>query len=210
MTRGPEFDDLIGAEVPDGERDRLRRVHDLIVAAGPPADLSPELAQPVRPRQTLPVMQRRRWGALALAATLVLAAFFGGYVVGNREGGPSVVGSGFETVRTYRLRGTASAAEAVALIRVGTRDRGGNLPMLVTVEGLRTLPPDGYYRLGLTKAGRIVVTCGTFNSRGLSQATTVRLAAAYEIESFDGFAVAEYLHGRKREPVVLTQVARSA
>ena len=56
--RPPDFDELIGDDVDDLERARLRRVHDLLVAAGPPADMPAALAAP-------PVVglrrRRRRW-----------------------------------------------------------------------------------------------------------------------------------------------------
>ena len=40
----PDFDELISDDVDDLERARLRRVHDLLVAAGPPADMPATLA----------------------------------------------------------------------------------------------------------------------------------------------------------------------
>ena len=44
MSRPPDFDELVGnVEEPD-ERERLRRVHELLVEAGPPPDLSPALS----------------------------------------------------------------------------------------------------------------------------------------------------------------------
>ena len=43
MTRYPDFDDLIGGDVPAEERERLRRAHELLVEAGPPPELSPEM-----------------------------------------------------------------------------------------------------------------------------------------------------------------------
>jgi len=42
MTRPPNFDDLVGTDLEPAERERLRRAHDLLVAAGPPAELTPE------------------------------------------------------------------------------------------------------------------------------------------------------------------------
>jgi len=39
----PHFDDLIEPDVSDPERSRLEQVHELLVAAGPPPDLSPRL-----------------------------------------------------------------------------------------------------------------------------------------------------------------------
>ena len=41
MTRGPDFDQLVGHEVGREERERLQRVHELLVEAGPPPELSP-------------------------------------------------------------------------------------------------------------------------------------------------------------------------
>ena len=41
MSREPDFDALVGADVPGEERDRLRRAHELLVAAGPPPELAP-------------------------------------------------------------------------------------------------------------------------------------------------------------------------
>ena len=35
----PNLDDLIGTDVEPGERERLERVHELLVAAGPPPEL---------------------------------------------------------------------------------------------------------------------------------------------------------------------------
>ena len=43
MTRGPDFDQLLGGDVDQADRDRLRRVHDLLLQAGPPPELSPEI-----------------------------------------------------------------------------------------------------------------------------------------------------------------------
>ena len=37
--RPPDFDELIGPEVEQDERARLRAVHDLLIQAGPPAEL---------------------------------------------------------------------------------------------------------------------------------------------------------------------------
>ena len=44
---GPDFDELVGGDdLPGPERERLQRVHELLVAAGPPPELPPELVQP--------------------------------------------------------------------------------------------------------------------------------------------------------------------
>ena len=43
MTRRPDLEDLVGADLDLSERERLRRVHDLLLQAGPPPELSPEI-----------------------------------------------------------------------------------------------------------------------------------------------------------------------
>ena len=43
MTRRPDFDDLVGQDVPPEERARLHRTHELLLEAGPPPELSPEM-----------------------------------------------------------------------------------------------------------------------------------------------------------------------
>src|SRR5207249_1133991 len=43
LTRKPDFDELIGAETSAAERERLRRTHELLVQAGPPPELTPQL-----------------------------------------------------------------------------------------------------------------------------------------------------------------------
>ena len=42
MSRDPDFDELV-PDAEEGERERLRRVHDMLVAAGPPPELTPQM-----------------------------------------------------------------------------------------------------------------------------------------------------------------------
>ena len=56
------------------------------------------------------------------------------------------------------------------------------LARLTRENRLPRLPKDGYYDLYLTRAGRPLVSCGTFNVSGK---TVVRLSAAYNLEAFD-------------------------
>ena len=77
MTREPNFDDLIGAEVTDAEREQLRRTHELLLEAGPPPELPPSLQKApnfgvfsLRQRR---VVKRR---ALVLLAAVSCAAGF--------------------------------------------------------------------------------------------------------------------------------------
>ena len=46
MTGKPDFRDLVGEDLTPEERDRLEHVHELLIAAGPPPELPPALAEP--------------------------------------------------------------------------------------------------------------------------------------------------------------------
>ena len=46
MTREPDFNEFVGEDVPAEERERLRRAHDLLLAAGPMPELPPGLEEP--------------------------------------------------------------------------------------------------------------------------------------------------------------------
>ena len=68
------FDDLIGTEgLSRDEEAKLRRVHELLVAAGPPPDLSPDLSLPPVPTEEADppevafLLRRRRGRVLVLA-----------------------------------------------------------------------------------------------------------------------------------------------
>jgi hypothetical protein len=199
----PKFEDLIGGDLPPAERERLERVHELLVAAGPPPELPPELANvpdrhgaPVEPEPT--GLPRRRVGAaLALAAAIALVAFVGGYVAGYNR-----TNSNFESVRTVAL----TNRQAQAVVRFGPRDANGNTPMLVKVEGLRRLPPDDYYTLFMTKKGKPIVLCGSFRVRG-EQSTTLHFNVAYDPSEFDGLQLAHYRHSDHKNLPVLSSEA---
>jgi hypothetical protein len=180
---GPNFDELVGTDLPAAERERLRRVHDLLVAAGPPPEMPQLLASP--PVRALP---RRRVAALLLAAALTLAAFGGGWLLGAKN-------DEFEVRRAVPMRSTANAPNASALIELGYPDDDGNWPMLVTVRGLRPLPEGGYYELLLTKGGRPVAVCGSLKVSSAGQ-KTVRLGASYDLRDFDGWVIRPYVHDR--------------
>jgi hypothetical protein len=185
-VRAPDFDELIGDDVDEVERARLRRVHDMLVAAGPPADMPAALASP-------PVVgfRRRRVAAVLLAAALAVGAFAGGWLVRGGDDGS------FDVRREVPMRGTEAAPVASGSLQLGYPDEHGNWPMLVTVRGLQPLPEGGYYELLLTKNGKPVVTCGTFKV-GASGETRVRLGASYKLSEFDGWIVRPYVHGREK------------
>jgi hypothetical protein len=199
----PDFDDLIGADVPAEERERLRRAHDLLIQAGPPPELPPELEHPVRAKQPdlIPLFPKRRYAAAAvLAAALAAVAFGGGYLVGH-----SSPKSAFAATWKVRMHGTAAAPNGLASIQGGTHDESGNWPMLVTVSNLPQLPPRGYYTLWLTKKGKPVAPCGSFLVYGGQ--TSVTFTVAYPLRRYDGWVLTVQVPGsRDPGPVVLTTV----
>jgi hypothetical protein len=183
MTRRPDFDDLVGYNVPAAERDRLRRAHDLLVEAGPPPELSPELEAVPWPEDALqPLFGRRREHKArrpVLLAAALATAIFVGFLLGQATTSDS---SSVSTTKTVELHGTPLAHNALATLKLGKEDAAGNWPMVLHVTGLPRLEHGGYYALFLTKGGEPLVSCGTINVSG---ATSVRLSAAYALERFD-------------------------
>jgi len=189
-SRPPDFHELVGEDVPPDERERLRGVHDLLVAAGPPAELSPALEQAPSVGGSVRLLPRRRRGAvLLLAAAVAAAAFGGGFLTGavTHRGGTK------SAAIVVTMHGTAAAPNALASISLQDVDKAGNWPMRFTVQGLPKLPRGGYYELYLTRHGRIAATCGVFNVHG--GRTTVSLNAPYELRGFDGWVVTRHLPG---------------
>ena len=195
MSRGPDFDDLVGGEeLTPGERERLRMAHELLLQAGPPAELPPALADPPAPRASVHFLpRRRRIAALLVAASLLLAAFGVGYLVADRADSREAVDY------SVKMRGTSLAPEAVASLQVLEQDGAGNWPMLLRVSGLEELPRDGYYELHLAKDGKLGPECGTF--RVHEGTTTVRLNVAYPLHDYDGWIVLAHKPGGG-EPVL--------
>jgi hypothetical protein len=136
-----------------------------------------------------------------LAAAFAIAAFAGGYVVGGGGDGERATAPDF--VQQVQLSGS-TAPDALAVVQVGAEDTIGNREMVVTVEGLPHLQGEDYYTLFMTKAGKPVVQCGTFNVRGGVRRTTVRLLVGYQLDEFDGFALAKYSSASHRDTVVLS------
>jgi hypothetical protein len=185
---GPDFHELVGNDLPAEERVRLKRAHELLVAAGPPPELTPALESPPTTGANVAWLPRRRLGtALVLAASLVLAAFAAGFLIGDRSEDSGAV-AGFEAERTVLL---GEAGSAVAVVRLGKADPNGNHPMLVTVEGLEQQPEGDYYSLFMLKDGKPVRLCGTFNVAG-EEATSIRLTTGYGFEDYDGLMLTEY------------------
>lgn len=203
MTRPPELDELIeGVDTP-AERERLERVHALLLEAGPPPELTPALASSPTPTDADDAyswLPRRRWRAGVVLAFAVVAAAFGiGYLAGaDGEDEP------FASARVLVLQPTAAGPRtAQGSIRVGRTDAEGNSPMLLTVRGLRKLGAQGYYELLFTRNGEVVGPCGTFLAE--DAATSVYLNAPYEIDETSGWAVAIHPDGHVENPRIVME-----
>lgn len=184
MTRDPNFDELVGAEPMGSERERLRRAHELLLQAGPPPELPPELAAgpQLEPPPALRIRQIRRRAVLVLAAALLAAGVFGiGYGVGHRGGGPAAAA-------VLALKGTAAAPQARATLDV-LPAQAGNWPMKLAVEGLPKLPPHAQYAVFLVRKGERYLSCGTFVTPGGSGTVTVTLNAPYALRAGDTWIV---------------------
>lgn len=184
MNRLPDFDELMEGVESQEERARLRRVHELLLDAGPPPELSPAIASVTVPEaRRFRFARRRLVGAVALAGTVVAAGAIG-FVAGDSSSDDSAM-----PVRdTVALTGDGDATGAVSL---GYKDSDGNWPMVIRVEGLAPLRGGDYYTLALTKDGKAVVTCGTFNVGDRSR-QTIRMSAAYNLDRYDGWVVNLY------------------
>jgi hypothetical protein len=176
------FDDLVGELDDPAERERLRRVHELLLSVDPPPGLVPPLRR-----------ERRRYLVALLAAALAAAAFGGGYLLGHRGGEP-------EAVRTIAMTGLGAERDASATIELLPADAAGNWPMRVRVRGLEPSGPGfDYYELWLTKDGKPLGSCGRFKVR--AGVTEVSLSVPYPLAGYDGWVVTR---GRSEQPLLTT------
>jgi hypothetical protein len=200
MTDRPNFDELAGgADLSPEEAARLERVHDLLVAAGPPPELPPRLLEPdheLEHRDNVIFLPRRRAGmVLGIAAAVALLALLGGYLLGQRQQ--------FDEAGSVTMHSTVTASPASAVIHVGKADSAGNWPLKVDVKSLPALPEGEYYEMFLTRgANQRAASCGTFRVSGSSD--EVRLNAPYHLRAFDGWIVTREGPGSGNHPVVLS------
>ena len=178
------FDDLVGEIEDADERDRLRRVHQLLLSVDPPPEVSSALREPpaAEPVRLLP--RRRRTALALLAAALAAAAFGAGWFANERSGD-------VEAVASIPMTGTAQARGATALIELLPQDESGNWPMNVRVRGLTpSRDRSDYYEMWLTKDGKLADPCGRFTVHtGL---TKVVLSVPYGLRQYDGWVVTRH------------------
>jgi hypothetical protein len=190
VSREPNFDELIDAETTGEERQRLQHVHDLLLQAGPPPELTPQLRKApnvgVVPLKLKRRVVKRRALVLLAAALAIAAVFVGGYAVANQRGGKSASGA----VAHLVLRGTSSAPGAHATLDVW-RPVHGNVPMTLNVTGLRKLPSHRYYDVYLVRDGQVEPwgVCGSFRVDRSSGTLTLNFSAPYPLQKGDSWVV---------------------
>jgi len=196
VSRHPDFRELVGDDLAPAEAERLERVHRLLLEAGPPADLPPQLAEPPEERRARVIaLPRRRLAArLVLAAALIGAAFGGGYLAGHKSGEFQAWGE------PIPMHGEGAR---LASIRLGEVDGSGNWPLILRVRGLAPLPARGYYELYLAKRdGKLGPSCGTF--RVHEGVTEVRMNAPYRLDRWNEWVIVKHLPGQRESAPLLT------
>jgi hypothetical protein len=179
------FDDLIGADVAGEERARLLEVHELLVEAGPPPELSEGLRNVPRPGDVrfLPRRSGARKVALLAAAIVVLGATFsGGFAAGNGSSAPAAA------IEQVKLSGTAAAPQARATLDLRP-SVGGNWPMTLRVSGLPRVAAPTYYIVWLVRNGKTLAPCGQFVVAQSGSPLTLDLTAPYALKHGDTWIV---------------------
>jgi len=200
MTTPPNFDELVGTDVAGPERERLRTVHDLLVTAGPPPELTPQMEAGPTLAMTLarpPARITRRVALLAATLCVLGVAFLFGYLAGNR-------GGGLAKGHVISLAGTKAAPSALAALRVLPSDTSGNWPMRLTGTGFPKLGAREYYEVYLVRNGKLLAPCGWFVAKSPDRGVDVTLNAPYELQPHDTWVVVrQSWHSTKPGPVVL-------
>ena len=147
----------------------------------------------------MPLLKPRQRRPLLLAAAIATAIGIG-FVLGQSTGPSS---SSMQTVRVVKLAGTNLDSNARGTLELGKADADGNWPMVLRARGLQELPEGGYYDLYLTKGGKPVVLCGTFNVKG--REIVIHFSAAYELDHFDedGWVITRQLPGNHKPTEVV-------
>ena len=187
-----DFDELIGADVAGEERERLLGVHEMLVQAGPPPELSPTLQDVPRPGEVhlLRKQSVARQVALLAAAIIVLGITFSiGFSTGKK-------GAAAPTpVKTLVLSGTRAAPHAQATLDV-QRQVSGNWPMTLSVSGLPRVNASEYYVVWLVRNGQRFAPCGTFVISKPTRSLTLNLTAPYKLEKGDTWIVTRQTYGQ--------------
>jgi hypothetical protein len=179
-----KFDDFVDLEALDSsEQERLRRIHALLIEAGPPPELPAALQRlPASVTETkmirFPQARRRGAAALLLAAALAGAAFGGGYVIGDQNR---------STTKTFLVL-AMTGDNALGSLRVGSADSSGNRLIDFRVNGLPAQTGQtAYYELFAFRNGTLGRACGGFRVR--SGPTTAYFTIPYNVTSSSRWVV---------------------
>jgi hypothetical protein len=193
-----EFEDMVDLTgLSPTEASRLRNVHDLLVAAGPPAELPAGLGTAPAQAEGAQVVslagRRRRRTAVGtlIAAAVAAACFGGGYVLANQAGPSSI-----HVVRVVSMQGNGAQQNSEASLSVGSADGNGNWPLRLTVNGLKQLPDNARYYLMVWQDGKPAGFCGTFEV-SKNGPTTVAFNVAYKITGSTKWVVTKIAPGVK-------------
>lgn len=171
------FDELIGAEPTGAERARLRSVHELILEAGPPPELAPDIESGPTIAMTFSrlrlISKRRRMPILSVAAAVIVALVITiGATIHSH-------GTGYPTIA---MRGASIGSGAVGRLELLPKRR-----MQLEVHGLPALKEK--YVVYLIRAGRERASCGSFTVSKPNREKTVSLRTPYAVKSTDTWDV---------------------
>jgi len=192
----PDFDRIVDpGDLSAEDEARLRRVHEMLIAAGPPAELPVGIAgAPASPgAEVVPLAARRRRpvAGLLIAAAVAAACFGGGYVLANQAHGTK---GAIHVVRVVPMQGVQNSQAA---LRVGSADGNGNWPIQLTVSGLEPLGDDSrYYLMVWQGKNKRPIFCGSFEVSGKG-ATTVTFNVAYKVTEGTRWFVTKMAPGMK-------------
>ena len=189
-----EFNDIVDTEgLSPEETDRLRRVHELLVEAGPPPELSAALRSAPRPGEVRFLRQltgARKVPLLAAAIIVLGVAFTAGFATGKTSTASA------KPVETLVLNGTSAAPHAHATLDV-LPSVGGNWPMTLRVSGLPRVAAPTYYIVWLVRDGNTVAPCGQFVVAKSGSSLTLELSAPYALKHGDTWVVTRQRYGKQ-------------
>jgi hypothetical protein len=192
----PDFDRLVDlTDLSPEDEARLRRVHSMLVEAGPPQELPAAIgrapAVPAGKVVALSTWRRRPVATLLIAAAVAAACFGGGYLLANQAHSSK---GAIHVVRVVPMQGVQNSEAA---LRVGSADGNGNWPIQLTVNGLKPLEDDSrYYLMVVQGNGKRPIFCGSFEVSGKG-ATTVTFNVAYRITGDTKWIVTKMAPGLK-------------
>jgi hypothetical protein len=196
-----DFDELIGADVAGEERERLLGVHEMLVEAGPPPELSATLQDAHQPGNARSLRKKNvPWKVALIAAAIIvlIIAFSAGVSVGHR--------SHTTAVSSLALSGTKAAPRAKGTLDV-LPEVSGNWPMSLTVSGLPRVASPEYYYVWLVRNGKPLAPCGEFVVSKPTRSLTLTLSVPYALKSGDTWIVTRKAY---REPGAGTTVLKPA